>query len=487
MIKSDNFSIWGEFTDFNTENCFLEKSRKEIFKRNSLAILIAGIGFWFVALSDIAKLGWVPNTMLTTLLRTLFLILSVSLFFYFKKKLDFKRLNNLIFIFSLSCSTLIVSVIYLINPDKSIDLVDFMSVPLVLLLFYIFLLTPQKFLVINGMYVSLLYFGMLTIPFTTSLDTIIVLIAIFSAINFMGIFVNRFQNITKRKEYLQNEIINNLNLSLKQEVEERRTIQESLEKLYGQITDSINYAKKIQLTLLPPEKVFKSVFTDHFILFNPKDVVSGDFYWIFQHNRKVYIAVADCTGHGIPGAFVSMLGISFLNEISQTIVSGNKDISPSEVLEMLRRKMKLTLIQHEDLLKPKEGMDIAFCTIDMQDLEIEYSGAHNSLILIRDGDLKEFKADRQTIGESLKETPFTNHKFSLLKGDLIYLFSDGYYSQLGGLNGSITFKSRNFKELVSQISCLPLTQQREVLIEKHNSWRGKYNQIDDILVVGLKI
>jgi len=249
------------------------------------------------------------------------------------------------------------------------------------------------------------------------------------------------------------------------------------------ITDSIKYARFIQSSVLPKNELIKKIIPDHFILYFPKDIVSGDFYWIDKRKDKIFIVAADCTGHGVPGAFMSMLGISLLNEI----ISMNVDKSASDILEELRGKIMVSLHQTGRLEEAADGMDIAFCIIDTKSGQLQFSGAHNPLYIIRNNELIETKADRMPIGFSLRiNKPFTNHILRYQKGDMFYIFSDGYADQFGGPNGQ-KLRYKAYQSILMEIHQLPPAKQKQILIDKFEEWKGDYSQIDDILILGFRI
>ncbi len=248
------------------------------------------------------------------------------------------------------------------------------------------------------------------------------------------------------------------------------------------IQDSINYANRIQTAVLPSEKLFEEIFPEHFIVFKPRDIVSGDFYWIQKVNKHILIAAADCTGHGVPGAFMSMLGISFLNEI----VIKHEVQQANQVLEELRNKIKTTLDQTGKKCESKDGMDIAFCGINTETYELQYAGAYTPMYIVRNNDLIEYKANRQPIGIYVKEKPFTNHTFQLQKGDKLYIFSDGYIDQFGG-EKERKFLSNRFKKLILSVQAKNMHEQKQILEQTFIDWKGDHKQLDDVLVMGIKI
>jgi len=249
------------------------------------------------------------------------------------------------------------------------------------------------------------------------------------------------------------------------------------------ITASINYASRIQNAVLPIKDHFDKSFSDHFILFKPRDIVSGDFYWIAEDKDKLYFTAADCTGHGVPGAFMSMLGISSLNEI---FGSQSDNITANKILNQLREKIKFSLHQTGKEGENKDGMDMALCILHKKKNILEYAGAYNPLYLIRDGELHEYKADRMPVGiYHVEKDSFTNHEIKIKKGDLIYIFSDGFVDQFGG-PGQTKFKSLNMKKLLLEINNKTMKEQKQIMEEKFEKWKGELNQIDDIIFIGIK-
>ena len=256
------------------------------------------------------------------------------------------------------------------------------------------------------------------------------------------------------------------------------------------IMASIQYASRIQEAVLPPGELLDELLAEHFVLFKPRDIVSGDFYWATRKNNKAIIVAADCTGHGVPGAFMSMLGVSFLNEI----VNKLDKIHPDLILNELRKNVKKSLRQTGKDNEAKDGMDIALCIIDYDNMQLEYSGAFNSLFLIRESKLIKYNADRMPIGIYIKEKDsFTSHIVDLKKGDNFYIFSDGYVDQFGGTRGSKLMVKR-FKQLLLDNHKKPASEQKAVLAnfleewQAHTNEKGEaYKQTDDILVIGMKV
>lgn len=270
----------------------------------------------------------------------------------------------------------------------------------------------------------------------------------------------------------------------KEEIELQR---DYLYKQRQEIIDSINYAKKIQEAVLPAQDYTNKILDNHFIFFKPRDIVSGDFYWMKKINNFIIVVAADCTGHGVPGAFMSMLGSSYLNEI---ITRRSLD-SAGQILNRLRLKVKKSLHQKGEEGEQKDGMDIALIIIDEETLELQYSGAYNPLYLIRNnnGETPKFietKADRQPIGIHIHEKDFTNHKLQLQKDDSLYIFSDGFIDQFGGETGG-KFKTVRYKELLISIQDRTMEEQKLAIEQTFVKWKRDLKQIDDVLVIGIRI
>ena len=269
-------------------------------------------------------------------------------------------------------------------------------------------------------------------------------------------------------------------IATNEELEKQKNI---IEKAKEEILSSIHYASRIQRAILPPTELFNEFLADHFILNKPRDIVSGDFYWLLHKDRKTIVAVADCTGHGVPGAFMSMLGISFLNEIASNSSANTSD----QILNKLREYVMVSLRQTGKENEAKDGMDISLAIIDHDNKKIQFSGAYNPLYLLKGNQLTTLKGDRMPIGIYFKgQTSFTMTEVDYNEGDKIYLCSDGYEDQFGGESGR-KFMSKRFQELLVTISDKEMAEQRDILDETIINWRGDREQVDDILVVGVKL
>lgn len=280
----------------------------------------------------------------------------------------------------------------------------------------------------------------------------------------------------------QNEEIRTQAENLEQAYVEINTQKKALEKSNFEIKSSINYASRIQSAMIASETMFKKYFNDCFIIYQPKDIVSGDFYWIKSFNDKTIVAAADCTGHGVPGAFVSVLGISLLNEI----VNNNSQLTSSNVLESLRTMIIKSLNLNDKDLSNKDGMDVSLIIYDKSKQIIEYSGANNPILIFKDNDIFELKADKQPVGVYCFEKPFTNKTISVKNEDIVYMFSDGFIDQFGGKNNR-KYMYRNFKDLIKETSIAQFENQKKLLLDEYLNWKGKLKQLDDILILGLKI
>jgi serine phosphatase RsbU (regulator of sigma subunit) len=268
----------------------------------------------------------------------------------------------------------------------------------------------------------------------------------------------------------------------KQKANEIIQLQKQLvEEKNKDITDSINYAKKIQEAILPAKELKYKLFPEAFVLFQPRDIVSGDFYWFAEKNGKKLIAAVDCTGHGVPGAFMSMIGNAFLNEI----INENGITNPASILNRLNELVVSSLKQYES--ENKDGMDISILSFNEQSSVVEFAGANNPLWHIRNKIVNETKGDKQPIGAYGESgILFTNHKIELQRGDALYIFTDGYADQFGGPKGK-KFKYKQLEEVIVSMQNEPMQVQEDILIERMNAWRGTLEQVDDILVIGVKV
>ncbi len=267
---------------------------------------------------------------------------------------------------------------------------------------------------------------------------------------------------------------------LRAELEKQR---DEITRQRNEIIESIQYAGLIQTSLLPRRKVLEKYFPENFLLYLPKNIVSGDFYWFVSRGNRLYFAVGDCTGHGVPGALMSILGLSFLNEI----ISSREHLQANRILNLLREMVMKALHQTGDTAEAQDGMDIALCIYDPEKKILQYAGANNPLYLIRGGVAIEYKPDRMPIGISGQvEKPFSNQYLEVKKGDMLYLFTDGFVDQFGGPDRK-KFKYDPFKALLISIAGSPAEKQQDILYEEFSRWKGDLIQVDDVLVMGVKV
>ena len=277
------------------------------------------------------------------------------------------------------------------------------------------------------------------------------------------------------RAYKQKRKANEIISKQKAEVESQK---EEIEEQHKDITDSINYAKRIQAAILPPARIVKEYLEESFILYKPKDVVAGDFYWMEVNDGTVLFAAADCTGHGVPGAMVSVVCNNAMNRAVREFGLRH----PASILD------KVTDLVIEQFEKSEEevrdGMDIALCSLN--EGKLEFSGANNPVWIIRNGEVLETKGTKQPVGKHDRRRTFDNHLINLEVGDSIYIFTDGYVDQFGGEKGK-KFKSKAFKELLLSIQSKSMAEQKNVIEQNFESWRGELEQVDDVCVIGVRV
>lgn len=265
-------------------------------------------------------------------------------------------------------------------------------------------------------------------------------------------------------------------------LEELTETKKVVDAQHKSITDSINYAQRIQHAIIPTDNEIASHFKESFVYFKAKDVVSGDFPWLFKTDKYIYIAAVDCTGHGVPGAMMSLIGNLLLKDIVT-----KKDVDPATLLYDLHWGVVKTLKQDAEGNTTADGMDVAMCRIDLNSNEVQYSGAHRPLYHIRKGELEQFKGDKYPIGGNQYEgkNSFSNHVINFDEGDQIYFFSDGFTDQFGGPN-QLKLGPKRTRELLTNNSHLSMIEQQSKVKDTFETWQGENNQIDDVLLIGIK-
>jgi serine phosphatase RsbU (regulator of sigma subunit) len=302
-------------------------------------------------------------------------------------------------------------------------------------------------------------------------------------VSFLGYYIYRGYQIKKEANIKLEEKNRTISLQ-KDEIEKQRDLAAAQRDQIGyqkrHIEDSIMYAKRIQTALIPSLELFSDKL-EHFVLYKPLAIVSGDFYWISTQSNPQVIISADCTGHGVPGAFMSMLGVTMLNEI----VNGKHILEPDQIIENLRQGIIKSLKQVAEEDSIKDGMDIAVCVVDFDKNILWYAGANSPLYHVRGGELTHYRADKMPVAIHYRMEPFTLHKIDLMKGDAFYIFSDGFADQFGGPNQK-KFMSMQLRETLVAMSGVPMLQQGERLNKIFEEWRGDSPQIDDVTLIGVR-
>jgi serine phosphatase RsbU (regulator of sigma subunit) len=325
--------------------------------------------------------------------------------------------------------------------------------------------------IINGLQISgLLLAGVINSHvslYKLILYSVLVIAFVFLLVKSQTISLIKIRKLLKDKERA-------LNL-----LEEQKAELEFREK---NLTDSLIYAQRIQEALLPSEVYFRKHFEDSFIFFRPKDIVSGDFFWIGEKDDKIFVVAADCTGHGVPGALMSMIGL----EIIEKTINEDNIGTPSMILNILNKGLEKTFKSEKNIgTIIRDGMDIGLCVIDKKHKKMRFAGAYFPLYLIRDNALTEFKGDKIIIGMNDECLPYTDHEIDLRKEDIFYVFSDGYADQFGGSENR-KFMYRRFRYLLLTIHRFPVCDQKSILEENIRTWMGRNVQVDDMLVIGFR-
>jgi PAS domain S-box-containing protein len=284
-------------------------------------------------------------------------------------------------------------------------------------------------------------------------------------------------------EFNENELETILFVS--HDITEAKRIELEVQDKNRKLTESINYAQRIQSSILPDNRLIRKSLPNSFVFYKPRDVVSGDFPWFFLKEDNIYIAAVDCTGHGVPGALLSFIGYFTLNNV----VDHDKDYTAGEILNKLHFGVRSTLKQDRADADARDGMDIALCKINLKKKELQYSGAHRPLYLLRNGELEEFKGDRKAIGgiphRNKPETPFTNYTIKIQKGDRVFFFSDGLPDQIGGLEKK-KYSAVRIREALVANPTLPMPEYSTLFAQDFEEYKGDLKQIDDILLIGIE-
>ncbi|GAO30297.1 PP2C family protein-serine/threonine phosphatase [Geofilum rubicundum] len=270
-------------------------------------------------------------------------------------------------------------------------------------------------------------------------------------------------------------------LTIKMARDQNLRLLQKIELVNKQLTDSIRYAQKIQNASLPKQTYLDQVMPEYFVLLKPRDIVSGDFYWVGEVDSRLLVVAADSTGHGVPGAFMSMFGVAYLNQIV-----GYQSVSiPSQILDRLR-SIVIDSFQQTESSEVKDGMDIGVLSIDRTRKEIEFAGAFNPLYIIRNNELTIVSADHMPVSIGEVDRPYHNHIIPYQKGDALYLFTDGYASQFGGPDDK-KIKSTGFRQLLIEHHHLPMCEQKTIYDQFFEEWKGNGEQVDDVLLIGIRL
>ena len=324
-------------------------------------------------------------------------------------------------------------------------------------------------------------------PFTeTTFFWIIIVSAVGLIIFVLTVIINRQRSkkLLRQKKELERQV-QERTLEIRKQNTKITNQNKEITKQHNNIKKSISYASKIQKAVLPYTGILKNYFSGYFIFYLPRDVVSGDFYWVAEFKNRIYVAAADCTGHGVPGGFLSMMEISFLNDIVSKANIENKTLKANEILNILRDKT-INGLQQSENYSANDGMDVSLVIIDKEKMVLEYAGANNPIYIISNGELITLNPDRMPIGKFRNASSFASKTFNINKDDTFYMFSDGYSDQFGG-DDKRKFSKMRLKQLLLQIQDLPMSEQEKMVENIYKKWKGEGIQIDDILLMGLKI
>lgn len=341
-------------------------------------------------------------------------------------------------------------------------------IPVVLVAVILFRTNLERsaaFVFIVGLYLYQHYlFGVIEPVFIIAQENTEIFSVIFFVLALLLTFIAGFYLMSTNREY-ENIVIQQ---------------KEKMELKNKEITDSINYAKRIQAAILPTDSIVKKYLPDSFIIYKPKDIVAGDFYWLEKKEELIIFAAADCTGHGVPGAMVSVICNNALNRSVREFNLSD----PGKILDKTREIVISEFEKSDD--EVKDGMDISLCCYRSETMELSWAGANNPLWIISENGLKEIKADKQPIGKYMVPKPYTTHRIQLKKNDLVFVLTDGYQDQFGGAKGK-KFKAANMKEMFLKNQTLSMPEQQRIFDETFEKWKGGLEQIDDVCVVGIRV
>ena len=316
-------------------------------------------------------------------------------------------------------------------------------------------------------YINLFLTGKLNSPYHLIFYSVLVISLVYFLVK------SQTRNLIRTKRLLKE----------KEEALEMIEIQKTdLELKNKNVTDSLNYAQRIQEALLPSEQYLKRYFDDSFIYYKPKDIISGDFYWIGENGNIIFVVAADCTGHGVPGALMSMIGHELLNKI----INIDKISKPATILSLMSHDLENIFSREKNIgLVIRDGMDIGICAVDSEKKKVSFAGAFFPLYILRDDKLVNLEGDKHTLGMNIHGLSYTNREIEIYKDDMLYLFSDGYVDQFGGSENK-KFMYRRFRYLLMTIYKFPVEDQKAILDENIKTWMGENDQIDDMLIIGFK-
>lgn len=487
-MSAFEINIWGRFSSTRTEFAFLNHNKDAMITQNKYGILVSGIAYLLVAIADYFKVGICSIFYVSTSIRLAFFLYCLAVFIRLGSRISIRKFFWLTFLFVIGNSVVLLSLIYVLNPDKQIDRIDELTLPFITLMLFVLTQAPIIVVSINGLVAIAGYTILLSCLFNTPADFVLNIFALLLVLVLSGFLLNRFIQISRRKNYTHAKHIESLNFFLKREMREKVHAQVALQKTHKDLTDSIEYAKNLQLSFMPTREKTNDILQQHLLIFKPRDVVSGDFYWLGHSNNKTIVAVADSTGHGVPAAFMSILGIALINKITRQM-SNDETLSAASILENLRTDLLSTFTQNEQLNNRTEGMDIALCIIDHGAKSMQFAGAYNDLWLFRrNNDIIDFiaiRGNKMPIGLHISPEHFNNHEIALQPQDTIYLFSDGITDQFGGPREK-RFMKKNFKKLLMSIQDHSMIEQEQLIQDTFLAWKKNNDQIDDILVLGIR-